>query len=154
MSSVSAQESLFDETKTISDNNMWYISASLAADESYSFFLAVESGNAVDLLVMDKTNFDIYKDAFTTGNLIEFSYYSTYSALNMKSKTYTISVDSDITLYFIIENTDFTDGGASGGGSVDVHMTLSAVEDSPGFEWIIEFSVIPILAYSMKIKKR
>ena len=103
---VTAQESIFDETKTIENGKMWYITANLIADQSYELSLSVESGNAIDLLVMDETNFDIYKDGFTAGDPAIYTYYTDYSALNIKSETYSVTFDTDIKLYFVVENAD------------------------------------------------
>jgi hypothetical protein len=150
---VLAQDSLFDETKTISDNQIWYIHASLKGGESYEFSLTVESGDAIDLIAMDTTNFNIYKTAFEASSTAEFSYLSTYSAKSIKSKSYTITFDETKTVYFVVENADFLEGGASGGGSVDIKISLAVSESAPGFEWGISLLGVSIFFFLSKKKR-
>jgi hypothetical protein len=130
------QISLFDETKTIEDGQFWHIKADLKSEVIYTMDIDVTSGNAVDLVVLDSLNYGKYSQAVSSGTTVNFEYYSSYSSLNTKGKSYSITTSEDITLYFVVENFDFIQGGASGGGSVDVVIKVtydSESAESPGF---------------------
>ena len=130
------QEFIFDETKTVQDNQIWHLNAEFVKEVDYTIDVEVTSGNAIDLLVMDPLNFGKYQQAFTTSTNVEFQILSEYSSLNVKSKTYKITLGEDTELYFVIENADFTGSGASGGGDSDVSIKVSydtESVDTPGF---------------------
>ena len=149
---IAAEKNLIDETRTIQDHHIWYTTAELVANRVYTVDIEVTSGNSIDLIVLNALNYRKYEQAFLSGSSVEFEYYSTLSFLNITSKTYTITLEGDIELYFVIENVDFITGGASGGGDVDIHLVITYESDNgaAGFELFF----VPTIAIAIVLYRR
>jgi hypothetical protein len=95
------------------------------ADPDYDYYIDIEvtSGGAVDIFLMD--GYD-YADYFSE-TAESFSYYTIGSDLSSHGITYEFYVENGIQLYIVIENADFTIGGAYPYGDVTVSIKIDEV---------------------------
>ncbi|MFX0115360.1 MAG: hypothetical protein ACFFB3_12495 [Candidatus Hodarchaeota archaeon] len=134
---VAAKE-LINVTETINEGDM--ASYSFLGDEGTEIELRIEvtSGDAVDMLFMDENGYIMYSSAFESNESSSFMYYTGATSLNVTEDDRGIELPATQTYYVVIENADFTNGGASSTGSVDVKLVVTTKEDekTPGFEWV------------------
>ncbi|MEI7942247.1 MAG: hypothetical protein WCH76_03650 [Candidatus Riflemargulisbacteria bacterium] len=83
----------------------------LAGDKGYLFTIEVTSAVflPVDVLIMDKDNFDIYTNDFKTGEMVPFN---AVIHKNVVSDTFYYSLPAQGKYYLVIENSRFLAGGA------------------------------------------
>ncbi len=149
-----AQEEVINETTTINADEIKYYSFSGEEGVTITVSINVTSGGPIDILLLDSSNFQTYKNAFVSGSSTNFEYYVDGSALSVKSKTYEFTLPSSQTYYIVIENADFTSGGASPQGSVDVKIVVSTSQSAPGFELLLLLPTLIMMSMIVILKKR
>ncbi len=146
---------LVNETKVINKDQMYSSGFSLSAQTTITVSINVTSGGPVDLLLMNSGNYTTYENAFTSGNSGTFYYIVDGSSLSVKAKTYSVTLGKG-DYYVVIENADFTSGGASSTGSVTAAILISydSSSASPGFELpIFLFAITAIISIRIYKKK-
>lgn len=153
-SSTDDGESVFEKTITIPDEQMWHTNTNVDKNTEYTFELEVTNGSAIDLLVLDTTNFEKYQQGFNSGAYTEFEDYNDLSDVNIMSTTFSFTVDESVKLYFAIENDNYLIGGADGGGEVKVHikLTYKSKSSAPGFALLIVPVAVTVIVFYRRKK--
>jgi len=118
-----APTTVLDETTTVYSDE--YKSCSARLDKGDTITISVTTdGSPIDLFLMNAQDFDEY-ESMQTGYGETFTYYVAGSALQVVSKTYTLTVPESNTYYIVADNTDAPDDGAYAGYDVNVHVGIT-----------------------------
>lgn len=118
-----APTTVLDETTTVYSDE--YMSYSVRLDMGDTITISVTTdGSPIDLFLMNAQDFDEFEN-MQTGYGETFTYYVAGSALNVVSKTYTLTVPESNTYYIVADNTETPDDGAYAGYDVNVHVVIT-----------------------------
>jgi len=115
-----APTTVLDEITTVYSDGYESYSARLDKGDVRTISVTTD-GSPIDLFMMNAQDFDEYENA-QSGHI---TYYVAGSALNVVSKTYTLTVPESNTYYIVADNTETPDGGAYAGYDVNVHMVIT-----------------------------
>jgi len=111
---------VLDEATTVYSDE--YMSYSARLDKGDTITISVTTdGSPIDLFLMNAQDFDEYKNTQSR----HVTYYVAGSALNVVSKTYTLTVPESNTYYIVADNTETPEGGAYAGYDVNVRMVIT-----------------------------
>ena len=122
-------------TITLGSNQIYVTSFSATKGEKLKFNYTVTSGGAVDFVVFNETNYNLYINGWINKNNATFSYQGEFSAINTTHTLLNATVGIGQTYYLVIENSNYFDGGASTVGSVSVTISINSTKTAPSFEF-------------------
>lgn len=151
--------SLLDEGLQISSGQFEAYSFSGTKGVSISVNFKINSGGAVNLLLMDSGNFTLFSSDCSNGGSSPFYYYGSGSALSTMSKSYSFTLPSTQSYYVVIDNAGCVAGGASPSGSVNFHITITSQSSNSGYELPVALIAILIvsvtfLGFALYLKSR
>lgn len=111
------------ETVTIEKGFMYSYSFDMP-EETEVFFSLETDGAPVDVLVLDRANFEVFQKIFSGGGDGRVSVLVTHPGV--VSKSFTFTSPNDDTYYIVVENSDWLKGGATATRAVRV-VTRSSV---------------------------
>lgn len=129
-------DTLLNEGKQITSGQFAYYSFSGTKGATINVNFTISSGNAVNLMLMDSTNYNAFSTACTGNTAGSFQYYVSGSSLASVSKSYSFTLPETQTYYVIIDNAGCVNGGATPTGSVTYQIIISTGSNSastPGF---------------------
>lgn len=159
-----AGTNLVSMSTTVNQNDMTYNSFSIKDNETVTVNFNVTSGGPVDLLMMNSGNFSTYQSEFSVGGPANFTYIPSGTRLSVGNITYTTDLTAG-NYDIVVENADFTAGGAITTGVDTFTLSLTAVptptpptttttSTSPGFELpIFLVSIATVFIFAKKTRK-
>jgi len=111
------------ETVTIEKGFMYSYSFEMPEETEVMFSLDTD-GTPVDVLVMDRANFEVFQKIFSGGGDGRVFPLATYPGV--VSKSFTFTSPKDDTYFIVVENSDWLKGGATATRAVRV-TTRSSV---------------------------
>jgi uncharacterized protein YbcI/phage-related protein len=139
------------ETKIIKENEYLIYSFMGTMGEKINVNIDVTNGGAIDVFLMDSTQFTKYQSMMLGGSSEESSTKQIGHGNNVKSKSYTVTFDNTDRYYIVIDNTIQPKGGAKSSGQVDAKINITKIETpstptlipkSSGFDIILAVFVI------------
>ena len=134
-----------NNTVNVKNNQIFVMTFTAKSGETLQCNYTVTDGGAVDFIVMNQTNFNIYNNGWITKNTANFSYWSQLSAINTTHAFLTIKLTVSGTYYLVIENSNYFVGGAFTEGPVTIAVSIQNPSSTPSFG--IE-SIIPLIFVS------
>ncbi len=118
----SLQITTLEGNVTLHSNESFIWKLSWEENRKYSTRIDVESGISVDILLLDSANIEKYNE-----DAVEFQVLTTASQLNTSLLSYDYIVPKTQNYYLVIENRNFTTGGAISLGEVTVNMEIKEI---------------------------
>lgn len=151
--------SLLDEGLQISSGQFEAYSFSGSKGNSITVDFKINSGGAVNLLLMDAGNFTLFSSDCSNGGSTPFYYYVSGSTLSTMSKSFSFTLPRTQSYYVVIDNAGCVAGGASPSGSVNFHITITSGSSSNPYKLPIFFIAIIMIsvtfvAVAIYLKKR
>ena len=123
---------IVDQTYTLEMGYTYYYEWTGLSTSTYNINLEVTEGTAVDFMLLNTTNFAKFWNYYTTatGESTWFVYVFG-SEKDSLSLSYSFQPTISDTYFIVMENEDFTYGGATPTGPVDVHLQIYQDELPP-----------------------
>ena len=146
----SLQITTVDGNITLHSNESFIWKLSWEENRKYSTSVTVESGNPVDILLLDAENIEIFNQGIS-----DFQILTANSRLNTSLFSYDITVPKTQDYYLVIENRNFTIGGANSYTEVTVNMQIVEITTPYTFlelliHWVVLLGSGLILLYAIK----
>ena len=143
-----------NDTVNIENNQIYVITFSAKSGELLQCNYTVTNGGAVDFIVMNETNFNIYNNGWITKNNANFSYWAQLSAINATHAYLNIKLTVSGTYYLVIENSNYFTGGADTNGPVTITVSIQNPSSTPSFEIESIFSLFLVSFVLLAFRKR